>query len=232
MKTEIINLKGGAKLLFNRQTDVNGIAIRFNFMAGALNDPIGKLGVAHFCEHALCSFSNAKMTSEERKTEKKTFVYRNAFTSSKTMGFLLSVTEEDFERGIDFVTESFKSIKFLKDEFENEKKIILDEVKTRLQINNRLISPVINTKICKDEFYNKMHDFPAGTVETVSKISIEDLQEFIKKYITTNNLVVTISGNIKKSKVVSIINKYVEKNLSESKFNGYDKKEIDNKTIQ
>ena len=104
MKTQLINLKGGAKLLFNRQTEINGINIEFNFKAGALNDPMGKLGVAHFCEHALCDFANAKMTKKERASYARKFQYRNAFTSREVMGFIIRTVEEDFEDAVDFIS--------------------------------------------------------------------------------------------------------------------------------
>ena len=226
MKTEIINLKGGAKLLFNRQTDVNGIDIRFNFKAGALNDPIGKLGVAHFCEHALCSFSNAKMTRDERHKKEKEFVYSNAYTDLKNMCFVGKCVEEDFEDLVDFKTESFRTIKFSQEEFEKEKKIILDESKTRVQTNGRLVNFIAMSKFYNQKQFSNAANYLTGNEETINKITLGDLENFIAKYISTNNLVVSVSGNIKKSKAVSIIKKYVEKNLSESKFNGFDEHEI------
>ena len=102
MKTQIINLKGGAKLLFNRQTEINGICLEFTFKAGSLNDPMGKLGVAHFCEHALCDFANAKMTKKERSSYSRKFQYRNAYTSNSNMGFSIRTVDEDFEDAVDF----------------------------------------------------------------------------------------------------------------------------------
>ncbi len=227
MKTQIINLKGGAKLLFNRQTEINGICLEFTFKAGSLNDPMGKLGVAHFCEHALCDFANAKMTKKERSSYSRKFQYRNAYTSNSNMGFSIRTVDEDFEDAVDFVTESFASIKYLPEDFEEEQRIISDEIKTQLQINRRITPYITFTEVLDDKAYNNLVASPAGKMETFNKITLDDLKEFISKYITLNNLIISVCGNIKKSKVVSIMKKYVEERLKVSKDYGYDKREID-----
>lgn len=227
MKTQIINLKGGAKLLFNRQTEINGICLEFTFKAGALNDPMGKLGVAHFCEHALCDFANAKMTKKERSSYSRKFQYRNAYTSTINMGFTIRTVDEDFEDAVDFVTESFSSIKFLQEDFEEEQRIIADEIKNQLQINRRLTPYVTFTEVLDDKAYNNLVASPAGNIETFNRITIDDLKEFVSKFITLNNLTISVCGNITKSKVVSIMKKYVEERLKVSDTFGYDKREID-----
>ncbi len=227
MKSQLINLKGGAKLLFNRQTEINGIHIEFCFRAGALNDPIGKLGVAHFCEHALYSFTDAKREKKDKISFARKFQYSNAMTSNEWMKFVISVVESDFEEAIDFVTEGLSSIKFLKEDFEEEQKIINDEIKMQPQINNRIMPVLINTKNINDRAHNNLIGFPAGTVETFSKITIDDLKDFVNKYITLNNLIITICGNITKSKAIKIIKKYVESRLKTSGVEGYDCKNLD-----
>ena len=65
MKTNIVKLKGGATLLHTRVKGVTGIYAEFSFKAGSATDPKGKLGVAHFAEHALCEFSTTRFTTEQ-----------------------------------------------------------------------------------------------------------------------------------------------------------------------
>ena len=227
MKTSLINFKNGAKLLFNRQSDVHGIAIKFVFMAGSINDPQGKLGVAHFCEHALCNFSNARWARKDNESYARKFQYRNAYTSMREMCFVLHTVDEDFEDAIDFLTESFHSIKFKDEEFNEEKRIIEDEIKMEMQINNRLMPNIINTKVIDEEHFNNNNASPAGTLKSFSKITLEDLKQFIKKYITSNNLTISICGNIKKSRAVKIVKKYVEERLPSSKTQGLAIREVD-----
>ena len=53
----------------------------------------------------------------------------------------------------------------------------------------------------------------AGTVKTVNRITINMLKNFINTYYT-NNVVVSLSGNINVKKSISIIKKYFHKNVN------------------
>lgn len=226
MKTEVLNLKNGAKLLYNRQKDVRGISINLSFLAGAFNDKKGKRGIAHFCEHALCSFPNAKMTREERASYKRKYMYFNAYTNNNRVVFEINVTEEDFEDAIDFVTESFSSINLCEEEFEKEKKIIEDEIKTRPKRNRNQLYYLGNTNIVKDKHYNSCSSSPAGAIETFSKITLDDLKEFIAEYFTLNNLTVVVTGNISKKRVKNSMHKYVETRIGTSQTQGFLAREV------
>ena len=220
MKTQIFSLKNGAKVLFNKQTDVRGITVELNFTAGAINDKKGKLGIAHFCEHAIFGFPNAKMSREERASYKRKFHYFNAYTNFSMVVFIIQMTEEDFEDAIDFLTEPFLSIKLNQEEFEKEKKIIEDEIKTRVQRNSAQYGIIERTEIIKDEQFKNLITSPAGMVETLNNITLEDIKEFISEYLTLNNLCVSISGNISKNRVKKAMHKYVEARIGTSSKQG------------
>lgn len=228
MKTEIFNLKHGGKVLFNRQKEVQGISVQLIFSAGALNDKKGKLGMAHFCEHALCNFPNEKMTREERSSYRRKFEYMNAGTSQKEMTFIIRMTEEDFEDAIDFITESFASIKFSKEEFDKEKKIIEDEIKTRVQRNSYLYTIIARTEIIKEEHFKRMIASPAGTIESLDNITIEDIKEFKETYLTQNNLCISICGNISRKRVKRAMHKFVEQRIGLSNAQGFTTNEVNN----
>lgn len=221
MKTQLVNLKGGARLLFNKQTEINGISVVFTFNAGAINDPKGKLGVAHFCEHALAGFENAKMTREERNLSFNNFQYFNAVTSKYNIQFMIRTTDDKLEEAFDFVTEPFVSVNLNKQTFEIEQNIIRDEICTRVKSNMNKVSEVFNTKILKDKKSNNYICGPAGSLETFNRITIKDLRNHIKNYLTLNNLIITIVGNTSLKKVKKLVKKYVESRIGVSDVNGY-----------
>ena len=221
METKIFDLKGGAKLLFTQVDAVDGVSINYSFQAGALNDPIDKLGVAHFCEHALCSFPTAKETREERGSHARKFNYRNAYTSLNNISFVMDVVEEDFDEAIDFITEPFASLKITKEEFDKEYNVINDEIKTRIKLNDHQTYIIDRTEIVKDEYYNRIVASAAGTTESLSRITMEDLKNFISSYLTLNNLVISISGKIDEEKVAAVVKKYIDK-IPVSSLYGYD----------
>lgn len=226
MKTTLVNLKGGAKLLFNRQTEVNGISVVFSFLAGAINDPVGKLGVAHFLEHAIMRFPNAKMTREEKISEKGKFQYSNAGTSRNRIEIITKTIDENLELAFDFMTETFASIKFLPEEFEAEQNIIRDEIRTRVWLNHYLLNSIYNIEMIDDEKAHNLISSPAGTIETFNKITIDDLKEFMDKYLTLNNLTIIVVGNTTLGKLKKLISKYVETRIKAEGEKGYENNDV------
>ncbi len=226
MKTQVINLKHGGKVLFNRQKEIEGIDLQFIFNAGAFNDGKNKLGIAHFLEHAMCGFPNAKMTREQRDSYRRKFSYFNARTSFREMAFIVRMTEEDFEDAVDFITESFSSIKLTQEEFDKEYKIIENEIKTRVKKNANELSVTVRTEIIKDEHFKNAITSPAGTETTLANITLQDLVDFKNNYLTLNNLTVCVCGNISQKRVKNAMHKFVETRIGSSSVQGFLPKEV------
>jgi len=225
LKTKLIDYKNGLKVLFNKQKDVQGLSVWFYFKAGSINDPKGKLGVAHFCEHAFCSFPNDKMTRTERFDKMNQFEYFNAMTGPYDLIFSVRTTDKKLEEAFDFITEPFCSIKLTKKEFEIEQKIIRDEISTIKKLNNSLMYQIFATEIIKNEKTKNLIGSSAGTLETFNKITLKDLQKFAKEYLTLNNLTLVIVGNTSFSKVKKLVKKYIESRIKTSEKCGYELKE-------
>ena len=223
MKTKLLNLKNNVKLIYTYVKDVNGVDVQLCFNAGALNDPKGKSGLAHFCEHAVSSaFSTQKHNRNERRALKNKYTYSNANTSSFFVRFLLQVAHNQFEEAFDLMTEPFNSLQYIPEEFESERKIIYDEILTRKKTNERELGNILLHQIYKEPEYNNIQISAAGIVETVEKIKLEDIKKYINDYFTQKNLTIVISGKIKLRKVIQYINKYIYPRIPVGEKLGFD----------
>ena len=222
MKTKIVNLKYGAKLLHTYLNDVDGVSIDFIFNAGCLNDPIGKAGLAHFCEHAAFGFSTDKYSKKEREYLRHKYQYYNATTSTKETWFSMEVINNKLEEAIDDLTHSFTQLKYIQEEFDSEYKIICDEIITRKKINQHQASILAVKNLNKEKEYKNFHNSAAGDLETVQNITLKDIKWFIENYYTLNNLTILVTGNVKYKKLIKLINKYVYKNILHEGNKGFD----------
>lgn len=81
MKTKLIKLNNGGKLLYYPRRTNRATMITLAFKAGYLNEPYSKKGLAHFCEHAVMSFSTTTKTQQiKNKLSDELFI--TASTSS------------------------------------------------------------------------------------------------------------------------------------------------------
>lgn len=210
MKTRIVTLKNKVKLIHTYIKEVSGVELVLSFNAGAINDPMGKAGVAHFSEHALASaFSTERYTRLERREIATKFNYHNASTSLRSMNFYGTSNRRNFEQLMDFCTDAFSGMKYLPEDFESEKPIIIDEILTRRKTNERVRYRALLKHVFKEKESKNTSEGIAGSVESFNKIKIEDLKTFISNYITQENLKIIITGHITLKDAIKLANKYV-----------------------
>lgn len=223
MKTKVVFLKNGIKLIHTYVKEVNGVDLQLIFQAGALNDPKGKAGLAHFCEHALSSaFSTEKHTRNERRSMKNKYNYSNAITGLLYMKFLLQVSSNKFEEAFDLMTESFNSMLFKEDEFYKEREIIYDEILTRKRVNEVELDNVIFHNLFKEKEFKNFNTSAAGSIDTVKNITLKDIERFIKEYLTQKNLIIVVSGKISLKRIIKNINKFILTRLPIGEKRGFD----------
>ncbi len=206
MNAKLINLKDSGKLLYYPRKNAKAISVVFYFNAGAINDPSNKKGLAHFCEHAIFSFSTNLLGREQRLKIKQNLTINGA-TSLNRMVFYGVCVQEELEKTLNFFVDAFCNLKFEKEDFEKEKQIILDEIKTRRKTNSAENFYSTLPKIIKDKKGKAYSNSAAGDEKSVKKITPQDLNEFMQKFLTLNNLYMAVSGNVSKKDLKMIINK-------------------------
>ncbi|MBO5395028.1 MAG: insulinase family protein [Clostridia bacterium] len=226
MKTQLIKLKGGAKLLYVPVKGVQGLHVYLDFNAGAYNDPKGKLGVAHFCEHILAGFDTKSRTKEERWSILRKFQGFNATTGREKMMFYIFTVKNHFRQALDLLTDPFANVLIEPDEFEREKKVILDEIATRVKTNGRAAFYAYNSCGVKEEHINRQIESPAGTKESVEKIEISDIHQFMDKYFTLNNMLMIVAGNIGKKELVKATKDFVLTRFKEGGEIGFRERDV------
>ena len=156
------------------------------------------LGVAHFLEH--------KVFEQENGEDPFSFYTKhgadaNASTSHQKTTYLFSGTghlEENLNYLLDFVQQPY----FTDENVNKEKGIIEQEIK--------MYDDVPYWKLYARTLYNSFHVHPlkypiAGTVETIRKITKEDLYTCYNTFYHPSNMFLTVVGNFKPMEVIKII---------------------------
>lgn len=190
------------------KTNVSNVYATFSTFYGSFyNDfkPIGSddyyqapLGVAHFLEH--------KVFEQENGEEPFAFYTKhgadaNASTSYQKTTYLFSGTghlEENLNYLLDFVQKPY----FTDENVEKEKGIIEQEIK--------MYDDVPYWKLYDRTLHNSFHNHPlkypiAGTVDTIRKITKEDLYTCYNTFYHPANMFLTIVGNFEPEKLIETI---------------------------
>lgn len=200
--------------------NVNNIYVTLSTNYGSIHDefiPIDSneyykvpMGVAHFLEHKVFEqrdgvdpfsifLSNGADSNANTSNYKTTYLFSGTSNFEKNLNLLL-----------DFVQEPF----FTDDNVEKEKGIIEQELK---MLNDRPYWHLYE-KVLENTFSIHPIKYPVGgTVDTIKKITKEDLYKCYNTFYNPANMFITISGNINPDEVIKII----EDNQSKKKFDKF-----------
>ena len=156
------------------------------------------LGVAHFLEHKVFEQADGE---DPFSFYTKHGADANANTSYQKTTYLFSGTGH-LEQNLNYLLDFVQSPHFTDENVEKEKGIIEQEIK--------MYDDIPYWKLYDRTLYNSFHNHPlkypiAGTVETIRKISKEDLYVCYNTFYHPSNMFLTVVGNFEPLSLLEVI---------------------------
>lgn len=201
-------LDNGLRINVVPKNNVNNIYVTFSTNYGSIHDefiPIDDdkyykvpMGVAHFLEHKV-------FEQEDGIDPFSTFLSfgadANANTSNYKTTYLFS-GPTNFKENLEFLLDFVQNPYFTDENVEKEKGIIEQEIK---MLNDKPYWHIYE-KTINNSFANHPIKYPVGgTVETIKKITKEDLYKCYNSFYHPSNMFVTITGNVDPKEAIDIV---------------------------
>lgn len=129
-----------------------------------------------------------------------------AISGNNSLGLAVEVIESNFKEALKIISEVITQPKFDPQEFEVQKNIQLGKIKDQEIDLFYQAFKLMRESIYKKHPYKLM---PEGSLDSVSKINLEDLNNFTSKYFIPNNCVISIVGKINPEEIKAMLNKYL-----------------------
>ncbi|HFC9205434.1 TPA: M16 family metallopeptidase [Clostridium perfringens] len=186
-----IILPNGLKVItIKKDTRLASINIGVNI--GSLYEDEKELGMSHFVEHML--FKGTKNRSNEQLNRELEFLGGdyNAYTDYISTVYSITCLDEEFEKGIELLSDMVLNSSFDEKEMKKEKGVVLSEIKSdKDDIEDLSISRTHEYAFDKSALRNSI----AGTEEHVKSFKRKQVYDFYKKYYTPDNcVIVTVSA--------------------------------------
>ena len=186
-----IILPNGLKVItIKKDTRLASINIGVNI--GSLHEDEKELGMSHFVEHML--FKGTKNRSNEQLNRELEFLGGdyNAYTDYISTVYSITCLDEEFEKGIELLSDMILNSSFDEKEMKKEKGVVLSEIKSdKDDIEDLSISRTHEYAFDKSALKNSI----AGTEEHVKGFKRKQVYDFYKKYYTPDNcVIVTVSA--------------------------------------
>ncbi|MBO3367464.1 M16 family metallopeptidase [Clostridium perfringens] len=186
-----IILPNGLKVItIKKDTRLASINIGVNI--GSLYEDEKELGMSHFVEHML--FKGTKNRSNEQLNRELEFLGGdyNAYTDYISTVYSITCLDEEFEKGIELLSDMVLNSSFDEKEMKKEKGVVLSEIKSdKDDIEDLSISRTHEYAFHKSALRNSI----AGTEEHIKGFKRKQVYDFYKKYYTPDNcVIVTVSA--------------------------------------
>ena len=201
------------------KTNVNNIYVTFSTKYGSVHDefiPIDQndfykvpMGVAHFLEHKVFEQEDGKDPFTRFSTNGAD---ANANTSNYKTTYLFS-GPSNLSDNLNFLLDFVQSPYFTDENVEKEKGIIAQELK---MLNDKPYWHLYE-KALLNSFINHPIKYPVGgTLETIKRITKDDLYTCYNTFYHPANMFITISGNVEPEEVIDIIKNNQDKKTFKS----------------
>jgi len=197
-----------------------GITIK----AGSRDELENEQGLAHFIEH--CIFKGTAKRKPFHILSRLDAVGGeiNAYTTKEETCIYGSFLNIYYERAIELISDILFNSSFPTHEIKKEKDVIIDEINSYMDSPSEQIFDDFEDQVFKGHPIGRNI---LGTVDSVNSFEKKDIQEFIERNYTADNIAISSVGNIKLDKFIRLCDKYFgvefENNSSKKRnpFKGY-----------
>lgn len=210
---EVFELSNGIRVV-HKQIDRPIAHCGLMIKAGSRDESPEEEGLAHFIEHVFFKGTAKRKAYHILSRMEDVGGEINAYTTKEDTVIYSSFLKEDYARAIELLLDIAFNSTFPEKELKKEKEVIIDE------INSYKDSP---SELIFDDFEAQMYQkHPLGmnilgSPETVKSFSKKDVQGFLRRFYSAENIVFSSVGNISSEKLKKNLETYINPNLQNGK---------------
>ncbi len=201
IQPDVFQLSNGIRVVYlhaHAQVAHMGVTI----LAGSRFEEEREEGLAHFLEHCIFKGTNKRKAFHVLSRLDSVGGEINAYTGKEEICIYASFTKNHIRRASELLADITLNSSFPEKEIQKEKEIILDE------INSYLDSP--SEKIFDDfEAYlfqgHALGNNILGTKESVTSFGKDHLLNYVKRFFTADNMVISFVGDISRKQLEKIL---------------------------
>jgi zinc protease len=169
------------------------------YRVGSRNEQMGQTGKSHFLEHMLFKGTDRFKKGEIDLITLKNGGGNNAFTSHDFTAYYFNFASDRWDVALEIEADRMVNCSFEPEEFEAEKKVVIEELKTSLDSPWGLLTQEL------DAVAYKIHPYRnpiVGWLQDVERASADEQLAYYRRFYHPNNAVLVIVGDINSDAVI------------------------------
>src|SRR6266704_2788683 len=162
------------------------------YRVGSRNEELGHTGKSHFLEHMLFKGTERFKKGQIDLITLKNGGGNNAFTSHDFTAYYFNFASDRWDVALEIEADRMVNCAFEQDEFEAEKKVVIEELKTSLDSPWGLLMQDVEAAAFKVHPYRNPI---VGWLQDVERATAEQQQAYYRRYYHPNNATLVIAGD-------------------------------------
>jgi len=169
-------------------------SVRLYVHNGSAFETPEEAGISHLLEHMVFRSTAKRASGQIAKTVESAGGEINAATSFDNTVYYVNMPAESVSLGLDIIHDMIFGAKFLPEELEQEKKVVLSELDRGKDNPGHVLFEDLQAEAWPDKPYGRPI---IGFRDTVSKVTSEDLHAFVKRRYQPQEMLLVVCGDVK-----------------------------------
>ncbi len=203
--------ENGLRVIINKMDSFMSVSCGVLVKTGSANESDVENGISHFIEHTMFKGTEKRSAFQISEAIDNIGGQINAFTSKEITCYYTKSTSDKIEDSLEVLSDIFFNSKFDEAELEKEKGVVIEEIKMSEDTPEDILLDLL-----AESYYGKngLGKTILGPEENIKRFTRQDILDYMAKYYTADNVVISISGGVDEKVVFDLIEKYFAKKFN------------------
>jgi len=197
-------LDNGVRVVSSTIKDVRSLAIGIWINTGSRNELPEYSGISHYLEHLVFKGTQKYSCQKIKESIEGVGGSFNGFTSEEATCYLIKIPAKYLDLALDILAEMVLRPALPAEEVVKERSVILEEIKMYKDLPQSYVYELLDELLWPQQPLGRSI---LGTVESVNRITRQDLDSYRKQYYTSANIVISAAGLVKHVKLSAKVKK-------------------------
>jgi zinc protease len=201
-------LKNGLTIILSEDHTAPTYSIAVSYNVGSRDEKRGRTGFAHLFEHMMFQGSENAARGEHSALISANGGALNGTTNEDRTLYFETLPANQIDLGLFLESDRMRALAVTQFNLDNQRNAVQEE--RRLRVDNQPYGKTFEAinETAYDNFGYK-HSV-VGSMEDLNAASLQDVQDFFKRYYAPNNAVIAIVGDFKSDELMAKVKKYFE----------------------
>lgn len=205
IKFDRFTLENGLRVIVYHDSSTSLVAFNLLYDVGARDEDENRTGFAHLFEHLM--FGGSKNIPNYDTVLQKAGGENNAFTNNDFTNYYITIPKQNIETAFYLESDRMLELAFSEKSLDVQRNVVSEEFRQRY-----LNQPYGDVSLFLRPLAYKDHPYQWSTIgkeiKHIQEASLEDVKDFFYNYYAPNNAILVVAGDVKRSEVEKLADKW------------------------